>query len=40
MDIPEPSIAIEALARLLLRKGVVTRAELIEELDRLKAAQT
>lgn len=39
MDIPEPSIAIEALVRLLLRKGVVTRAELIEELERLKAAQ-
>lgn len=40
MDIPEPSIAIEALVRLLLRKGVVTQAELIAELDRLKAAQT
>jgi PilZ domain len=40
MDIPEPSIAIEALVRLLLRKGVVTRAELVEELERLKATQT
>jgi len=40
MDIPEPSIAIEALVRLLLRKGVVTRAELLEELERLKATHT
>jgi len=39
-ELPDSAAAIEALVRLLLRKGVVTRAELIEELDRLKAAQT
>ena len=37
-DLPDPSIALEALLRLLLRKGTVTRAELLEELDRLKTA--
>jgi hypothetical protein len=39
-DLPEPAIAIEALVRLLLRKKVISLAELLEELDRLKATQT
>lgn len=40
IDLPEPAIAIEALARLLIRKKVISLAELLEELDRLKATQT
>ncbi len=40
LDVPDPAIALEALVRLLLRKKIITRAEILEELDRLKASQT
>jgi PilZ domain len=40
LDLPDPAVAVEALLRLLLRKGVLTRAELLEELERLKAPHT
>ena len=40
LDFPEPAIAIEALVRLLLRKKVISLAELLQELERLKATQT
>jgi PilZ domain len=39
-DLPDPAIALEALFRLLLRKKVFSLAEIIEELERLKAAHT
>ncbi|MGH9716945.1 MAG: PilZ domain-containing protein [Candidatus Acidiferrales bacterium] len=39
-DLPDSAVAIEALVRLLLLKGTITRAELFEELDRLKSART
>ncbi len=38
-DLPEPAVAIEALVRLLLRKKAISLAELLEELERLKATQ-
>jgi hypothetical protein len=38
LDLPDPAIAVEALIRLLIRKRVFTVAELLEELERLKAA--
>jgi hypothetical protein len=37
LDLPDPVIAIEALVKLLIRKNVVSLAELLEELERLKA---
>jgi PilZ domain len=40
IDLPEPAIAIEALIRLLLRKKIVSLAELLQELERLKTTQT
>jgi hypothetical protein len=40
LDLPEPAIAIEALVRLLLRKKAISLAELLQELERLKATQT
>lgn len=39
LDLPEPSIALEALIKLLVRKKVITTAELLQELERLKAPQ-
>jgi hypothetical protein len=39
-DLPDPAIAIEALVRLLIRKGVFSPAELQDELERLKATRT
>lgn len=39
-DFPNPSTALESLVRLLLRKGILTQAELLQELERLKAAHT
>jgi len=40
LDVPDPAIALEAIVRLLLRKQILTRAEIFEELDRLKTSQT
>lgn len=40
LDLPEPMIALEALARLLIRKNFVSLAELLQELERLKTTQT
>jgi hypothetical protein len=40
LDVPDPAITLEAIVRLLLRKKLLTRAEIFEELDRLKASQT
>ncbi len=40
LDLPEPAIALEALIRLLVHKKVFSLADLIEELERLKAAHT
>lgn len=40
LDVPDPAIAFEAIVRLLLRKKILTRAEISEELDRLKTSQT
>jgi hypothetical protein len=40
VDLPEPAIAIEALVRLLIRKKVISLAELLQELERLKTTQT
>lgn len=40
LDLPDPAIALEALIRLLIRKRVFSVAELLDELERLKAAQT
>ncbi len=40
IDLPEPAIAVEALARLLIRKKLISLAELLEELEALKTAQS
>jgi PilZ domain len=40
LDVPDLAIALEAIVRLLLRKQILTRAEIVEELERLKASQT
>jgi hypothetical protein len=40
IDLPEPAIALEALVRLLIRKKVISLAELLQELERLKTTQT
>lgn len=39
-DLPDPSIALEALVRLLIRKKMFALSELLEELDKLKATHT
>ena len=40
LDLPATQEALEAVVRLLLHKGLFTRAELAEELGKLKAAKT
>lgn len=40
IDLPDPAIALEALIRLLIRKRVFSVAELLDELERMKAAHT
>ena len=40
LDLPDAAMALEALVRLLLRKKVFSLSELLDELERLKAAQT
>lgn len=40
LDLPDPAVALDALVRLLLRKKILTRSEILEELERLKASQT
>jgi hypothetical protein len=39
VDIPATKEAFAAVLRILLRRGLVTRAELMEELEKLKAPQ-
>jgi hypothetical protein len=36
VDLPATAESLEAIVRLLLRKGLLTRAELLEELEKLK----
>lgn len=40
LDLPPSPDALEAIVRLLLRKGLLTHAELAEELDKLKTSKT